>query len=78
MLLTETCYYTENQDFGGATNQDMSLNETCLYSRLYGILKDVAILNLKQFKFFDVIVSKCKWVSGVDTYEAEIAADSII
>ena len=28
--------------------------------------------------FSYVIVSKCKWVSGVDTYEAEIAADSII
>ena len=27
-----TCYYLENQVFGGATNQDMSLNETCLYS----------------------------------------------
>ena len=39
MLLTETCYYTENQGFGGATNRDMSLNETCLYSRLYGMLK---------------------------------------
>ena len=27
---------------------------------------------------FYVTVSQCKWVSGVDTYEAEIAADSII
>ena len=27
---------------------------------------------------FYVIVFQCKWVSGVDTYEAEIAADSII
>ena len=26
----------------------------------------------------NVIVSQCKWVSGVDTYEAYIAADSII
>ena len=25
-----------------------------------------------------LIVSKCKWVSGIDTYEAEIGADSII
>ena len=25
-----------------------------------------------------LIVSKCKWVSRVDNYEAEIAADSII
>jgi len=33
---------------------------------------------MKQFNFFCVIVSKGKWVSGVDTYEAEIAADSII
>ena len=36
MLLTKTCYYWENQVFGGATNQDMSLIETCFYSRLYG------------------------------------------
>ena len=27
---------------------------------------------------FYVTVYQCKWVSGVDTYEAEIAADSII
>ena len=27
-----TCYYSENQVFGGATNRDMALNETCLYS----------------------------------------------
>ena len=33
-----TCYYSENQVFGGATNRDMSLTETCFYSRLYGIL----------------------------------------
>ena len=25
---------TENQGFGGATNQDMSLNETCHYSKI--------------------------------------------
>ena len=37
MLLTETCYYIENQVFGGATNRDMSLIKTCFYSRLYGI-----------------------------------------
>ena len=36
MLLTETCYYIENQGFGGATNRDMSLTETCFHSRLYG------------------------------------------
>ena len=29
---TNRCYYSENQVFGGATNQDMSLNETCYYS----------------------------------------------
>ena len=41
-------------------------------------MKDVAILNWKQIRFFYVTVFQCKWVSGVDTYEAEIAADSII
>jgi hypothetical protein len=44
-------------------------------------MKYVAILNWKQIKFF-IAVSQCNWVSGVDarvdTYEAEIAADSII
>ena len=47
-----------------------------IYSTL--ILKDLAILSWKQIDFFYVTVSQCKWVSGVDTYEAEIAADSII
>ena len=32
----------------------------------------------KAVWIFYVIVFQCKWVSGVDTYEAEIAADSII
>ena len=29
-------------------------------------------------QIFYVTVFQCKWVSGVDIYEAEIAADSII
>ena len=29
-----TCYYSENQVFGGATNRDMSLNKTCFYSKI--------------------------------------------
>ena len=45
MLLTETCYYTENQGFGGATNRDMSLNETCLYTRLYGMYIKLSFLD---------------------------------
>ena len=36
MLLTKTCYYLENQVFGSVNNQDMSLIETCFYSRFYG------------------------------------------
>ena len=32
-----TCYYSENQIIGGATNQDMSLNETCFYSKIQKI-----------------------------------------
>ena len=35
-----TCYYSGNQVFGGATNRDMSLIETCFYSRLYGKLSN--------------------------------------
>ena len=30
-----TCYYSENQVFGGATNRDMSLTETCFYSQIH-------------------------------------------
>ena len=37
MLLTETCYYLENQGFGGVNTRDMSIIETCFCSRLYGI-----------------------------------------
>ena len=44
VLLTGTCYYLENQGFWGATNQDMSLNETCFCAQLYGTLK----LNVKK------------------------------
>ena len=29
-----TCYYSENQVSGGATNRDMSLKETCFYSKI--------------------------------------------
>ena len=29
---TNTCYYSENQVFGGVTTRDMSLNKTCFYS----------------------------------------------
>ena len=32
----------------------------------------------EAIQIFYVIVSKCKWVSRIDNYEAEIAADSII
>ena len=40
MLLSETCYYLENQVFGGVSNRDMSLIETCFYSRLYGRISE--------------------------------------
>ena len=36
---TETCYYLENKVLGSVTNQDMSLIETCFYSRLYGMYR---------------------------------------
>ena len=52
---------------------------TCANSTPVIILKDVAILKLKLFKIFVYVsVSKCKWVSGVDTYEGETAPYSII
>ena len=37
---TNTCYYLENQVFGGVSNWDMSLIETCFYSRLYGRISE--------------------------------------
>ena len=37
MLLIETCYYSENQGFGGVSTRDMSLIETCFCSQLYDI-----------------------------------------
>ena len=40
MLLTETCYYLENQVFGSVNNRDMSLIEMCFCSRLYGSLHE--------------------------------------
>ena len=36
------------------------------------------LMDTKANNFFYVTVSQCKWVSGVDTYEAEVAADSIL
>ena len=40
MLLTETCYYLENQVFGGVSNRDMSLIETCFYLPLNGRISE--------------------------------------
>ena len=31
---TNTCYYSENQVLGGVTTRDMSLFETCHYSKI--------------------------------------------
>ena len=36
LILIETCYYLENQGFGGVNTRD-SLIETCFCSRLYGM-----------------------------------------
>ena len=44
-------------------------------------MKDVCNFDFEAIQIFYVIFSKRKWVSGVDTYdtyEADIAADSII
>ena len=58
MLLTGTCYYLENQVFGGVNNWDMSIIETCFCSRLYGkpfspveIDKNKVLLVLPEFWF---------------------------
>ena len=44
----------------------------CIY------LERCSNFELEAIQIFYVTVSQCKWVSGVDTYEAEIAADSMI
>ena len=49
-----------------------ALNHFCAYFERCSNFKFEAI------KFFYVIVFKCKWVSGFDTYEVEKIADSII
>ena len=45
MLVTETCYYSLNQVLRGVMNQDMSLNETSFYSRLYGKIQYLQFWN---------------------------------
>ena len=42
---TNTCYYSENQVLGGVTTRDMSLFETCHYSKI------------QKFKNFEIAVS---------------------
>ena len=54
MLLTETCYYLENQGFGGVNTRDMSLIKTCFCSRLYGM----------WFFKFQNLVRSCKHIGG--------------
>ena len=44
----------------------------------YIYLERCSNFELEAIIIFYVTVFQCKWVSGVDTYEAEIAADSII
>ena len=56
MLLTETCYYLENHVFGGVNNWDMSLIETCFYSRLYG---RISFGDMKKY---------WNWVSSVQSW----------
>ena len=52
-----TCYYSENQAFGGATNRDMSLKETCFFSKIQKIW---------NLKFFFAWISKSfyTWISN--------------
>ena len=49
-------------------------NISCSYLSIFALytLKDVAI------KIFCVFVSQCKWVSGIDIYEAEIKTNTKI
>ena len=49
---TNTCYYSENQVFGGVTNRDMSLNETCYYSKIQKKYLDIEIAVSNMGSFF--------------------------
>ena len=44
----------------------------------YIYLEICSNFELEAILIFYVTLSQCKWVSGIDTYEAEIAADSRI
>ena len=59
MLATGTCHYSENQVFGCVTIQDMSLNEMCFCSRLYGNL----ILSIKcTYPIISILVPPMFWI----------------
>ena len=53
-----TCYYSENQVFGGATNRDMSLNETCYYSKIqkFWTLKSQLVTCPKGYLFAWILI----------------------
>ena len=61
-----TCYYSENQVFGGATNQDMSLNETCYYSKIqkFWTLKSQLVTCPKECLFAWISKSFFAWISN--------------
>ena len=68
-----TCYYSENQVFGGATNRDMSLNETCYYSKIqkFWTLKSQLVTCPKGYLFAWILIllcldfkSFCAWISN--------------
>ena len=60
MLLIKTCYYSENQGFGGVSTRDMSLIETCFCSRLY----DIYIFDSSHF-MMTFGAPKCKGSSSL-------------
>ena len=60
-----TCYYSKNQVLGGATNRDMSLNETCFYSKIQKIwISKVFFPWMSKVFFAWISESFIAWISN--------------
>ena len=68
MLLTETCYYLENEVFGVVNNQEMSLIETCF------CLPRLSFYYLKELfsKIYNMYLALTKLIFPKDTIEWQV------
>ena len=56
----------------------MTQVEMIIVAKKLGPQFSFLLLEVEAISIFYVIFFQCKWDSGVDNYEAEIAADSVI